>query len=497
MPETPSRTATRRQAGIWKPDVAVVGLGLAGGMAALSAADEGARVIVFEKMESGGGCARASSAQLSGACSKLQLQAGIKDSPTLHYAEAMAIGEYANVSRILRVACENAGAMIDWLQEAGAPIYLSQQAAHEAYSIQRTCAVLRDKIVGPGGGGMNLFEAVYAELKKRVQRGDVRVLFNTSATQLVMKNGAVAGIKAATHEGKEIEYAVKAVIFACGGFAGNAKMVSEYNPHLKNVLVFPLLAQFANGDHMLMGQSVGAGVTRKGYATGYPGGIEDPEHPGLCAYIAGMKQYPGAVWLDKNGKRFTNENTASDTEKENAVISVPDCIVYVVLDRKIKEENPPIIEGNFTTPGLDWKQFEEEAARNRLVKSGATLEELAAKTGMDAATLKKTISSYNACVDAGHDPEFGRKELKYKLENPPFYAIRTAPRILSGMPGDGILVNEDMMALDSNGKVIPGLFAAGDSIGTAAVAGKHPVAGFALTPALIFGRIAGRNAARV
>ncbi|MEW6143067.1 MAG: FAD-dependent oxidoreductase [Chloroflexota bacterium] len=476
-------------------DVIVVGCGLSGAMAAMEAADCGASVIVLEKMDEPGGCARWSTAQLSGACTKLQLMAGIKDAPVLHFTECMAIGEYKNNSRLLKLAVEQAGPTIDWLCDIGVPLELSKQTGHEAYSVQRTCGVPVDK--AEGSGGLNVFRAVFAEMMKRVERGDIRYQAGVRASRLVLdSNGVVTGIEAERKDGTHLRFSSKNVVLTTGGFSGNVQLMRQHNPHLKNMLVFPALADFATGDGILMAQAISAQISSKGYAAGYPGGVEDRERPGLCRYIVDMKQYPGAIWVDGTGRRIANENTESDTVREEAALKAVDCIIYVILDRVIKEQNRPIVLGNFSPEGLDWPAFEREAEKGVFVFRAETIGSLAEKCGIDVGSLEQTISRYNSYVSSGRDPEFGRRELQYAISNPPFYAIRTRPRVLSGMPGDGISVNEHRQALDTNGRVISGLYAAGDAIGTAAVSGRRPCAGFALTPALIFGRIAGQNAAR-
>jgi len=493
------RTSLNRAATSVKPsrsaDVIVVGCGLSGAMAALEAADCGASVVVLEKMDESGGCARWSTAQLSGACTKLQLMAGVKDAPILHFMECMAIGEYKNNSRLLKLAVDQAGPMIDWLCDIGVPLELSKQTGHEAYSVQRTCGVPVDK--AEGSGGINVFRAVFAEMMKRVERGDISYQTGVRANRLILDtDGVVVGIEAEKKDGTRHRLRSKNVVLTTGGFSGNAQLMRQYNPHLKNMVVFPALADFATGDGILMAQAVGAQISAKGYAAGYPGGVEDSEHPGLCRYIVDMKQYPGAIWVDGTGRRVANENTESDTVREEAALKAIDCVIYVILDRVIKEQNRPIVLGNFSPQGLDWPEFEKEAEKGSFIFKAETVSSLAEKCGINADALEHTIDQYNSYVSSGRDPEFGRQELKYAISTPPFYAIRTRPRVLSGMPGDGISVNEHMQALDIKGKVIKGLYVAGDAIGTAAVSGRRPCAGFALTPALIFGRIAGQNAAR-
>ncbi|MCX8126865.1 MAG: FAD-dependent oxidoreductase, partial [Dehalococcoidia bacterium] len=365
-----------------RADVIVVGCGLSGAMAAMEAADHRASVIVLEKMNEPGGCARWSTAQLSGACTKLQLMAGIKDSPLQHYMECMAIGEYKNNSRLLRLVVEQAGPMIDWLCDIGVPLELSKQTGHEAYPTQRTCGVPADK--AEGSGGLNIFRAVFAEMMKRVERGDVRYQTGVRARRLVLTpDGRVSGVEAETKDGTVLVFRAGSVVLATGGFSGNFELMRRYNPHLKNMLVFPALAEFATGDGILMAQAIGAQISSKGYAAGYPGGIEDERRPGQCRYIVDMKQYPGAIWVDGTGGRLVNEDTQSDTVREEAVIKALDCTIYVILDRVIKEHNRPIVLGNFSPEGLDWPAFEREADRGVFVFKAETIRDLALKCGID------------------------------------------------------------------------------------------------------------------
>ena len=126
------------------------------------------------------------------------------------------------------------------------------------------------------------------------------------------------------------------------------------------------------------------------------------------------------------------------------------------------------------------------------------LDELAAKAGLDAAALRATIDRYNAQVDAGADPDFGRRHLVHnhgalrRIETPPFYAHASTAALYGTYCG--VAVDPGMRVLDVFGEPIPGLRAAGEM-----VAGFHGAAymtGSALGKALIFGRIAGQRATR-
>lgn len=96
-------------------------------------------------------------------------------------------------------------------------------------------------------------------------------------------------------------------------------------------------------------------------------------------------------------------------------------------------------------------------------------------------------------MDAQHDPDFGRTELKYKLENPPYYGVKTYPYVL--LTKGGPAMNVKRQVLDGTGKVIRGLYLAGEVIGGANIGGHGSIGGLASTMTYVWGRVAGQNAA--
>ena len=170
----------------------------------------------------------------------------------------------------------------------------------------------------------------------------------------------------------------------------------------------------------------------------------------------------------------------------------PDAIGYQIIDQKIYEQQVELARKT----SADFPQG-LYAAKIRLLVKGGTIEELAHKIGMPAGVLEETVRMYNSYVDGGKDLEFGRATLAgnfgrpVKLDSPPFYSIETRAHFLSTYAG--LAVDKDMHVLTRSGN-IPGLYAAGEVVGGFHGAAYH--SGTALGKALIFGRIAGRNAAR-
>jgi len=139
---------------------------------------------------------------------------------------------------------------------------------------------------------------------------------------------------------------------------------------------------------------------------------------------------------------------------------------------------------------------------------GDTLEALAAKAGIDAKAFVETVRQFNATAPLGHDAAFGKGSKAYNryqgdamhgpnpcvapIENGPFYAIKMVVGDLGTYAG--IVTDENARALDAEGRVIPGLYAAGNDMASI-MGGNYPGAGITLGPALTFGYIAGRHLA--
>ncbi|MBI3950585.1 MAG: flavocytochrome c [Acidobacteria bacterium] len=462
-------------------DILIVGAGTSGMPAAIQAADLGAKVLVLDKNEAIGGMLHISGGQLSGANSKLQISKGIEDSPERHYRDALRIGRYKANSELVKLAVENAAAMVDWLQEIGvefmpeAPFFVY---GHEIYSVPRTYQGV--------ASGRTLLEALRKELDKRIKRGDVVVSLNTKVTKLIKdKDGRVVGVSVEDQSGTSRDLYAKAVILATGGYGANREMIKKYNPHCAPSVVTCL--PHATGDGILMAQAAGAKLTHMQYFIPVPGAIEDPKTPGRPSFGVRFPpdHYSDAIWVNKLGQRFINEHTMHPDERERALLKQPDLTFFLVLDEKTKDENPSVIRG--------WtkEKFEQEATRGEVVKRAGSIEDLARKIGVDAGKLKETVETYNSHAASGTDPEFDRKKLR-KLDQPPFYAIRTTGTTLLTM--GGVKVNHSLQVEDENGRVIPGLYAVGETLGAGQLMGDALVSGMSVGPAITLGRIVASNA---
>ena len=282
-----------------------------------------------------------------------------------------------------------------------------------------------------------------------------------AATELVMENGAVAGVKVKNDAG-EYTIKAKAVILASGGFGADNEMVAQYQPSLKGYNHSCTVG--AKGDGHKMAVAVGAQL----------GNMEHVRvnftytTNGVRVYYMGCLPNTGAIVVNEAGKRFVNDQGGYGVGMK-VVEQGGSC--WAIFDQSM-------IDGM-----ADVREYGELG----MYESAATIEELAAKSGVDAAGLAETIETYKGYVAAGKDEEFGRAMLNLTFDEAPYYACKLTAHV-QGTFG-GIVTNTATEVTDESGAAIPGLYAAGECayVGTN---GANP-----MTVDVVFGGIAGVNAA--
>lgn len=183
----------------------------------------------------------------------------------------------------------------------------------------------------------------------------------------------------------------------------------------------------------------------------------------------------GAVFVNREGKRFISEMTTRDVTSA-AVSAQTGGTAFEIFD-----------DGTVSRVAQLKACFELG-----LVKEGNTLEELGKNAGIDPKALAETIRVYNGYVESGKDPDFNRPKPPFKIEGPKFYAIEITPAIHYAM--GGLKFNEKTQVINKEGKPIEGLFAAGETTG--GLHGKNRLGGNSVSETITFGRIAGDEAAK-
>ncbi|WP_417623141.1 flavocytochrome c [Parasphingorhabdus sp.] len=445
-------------------DVIVIGGGAAGWAAALAAVQGGASVLLLEKLPDSGGSSALSGGCLALAGTDLQAVEGVADGPDLLFKDLCEVGQHVNDATLARTYCDAQLATYDWLKKAG----VSFSPVIETASGQ---SVPRVHSVDPA----DLVRALKAMAE---QSGRVVYRPNAAVKNLLSApEGPVTGVR--LESGQEL-LADKSVIIASGGFAKNPEMLNQYAPQYAEAVF--VAGAGSQGDGLRMATAVGADLRDMNYVKGTFG-----KHPTDETNDHTLQAvYKGAIAVNQDGQRFVDESISYKLLGD-AVMAQPWHTGYQIMDQGIFDT------GDDRVRILDFGRRLEEG----LFYVGDTLEELATQIEINADTLVATVARYNGYVEAGNDPDFGRKHLVHqhgvlqKIQTPPFYAYPSTAVVFGTYCG--LRIDTYAHVLRADGSRIDGLFAAGEVTG-----GFHGAAymtGSALGKAVVFGKIAGEAAA--
>lgn len=482
-------------------DIVIVGAGAAGLSAAVEAVANGAEsVIILEKTATTGGSLNFTSGSMSGAETIIQQIDGVEDTKESYVQDILKNGANLGDEELIRAYVEEDVAAIQWLWDNGlsdnkfsvdrATGTMSVFAPeHALYSVKRTYKASPDDAS---------YKSAAHEILDIVVKGEEKITidFQTEAKMLVNNEaGQVLSVVAENANGETVLYtANKGLIMATGGYSGNLKLMGAFTENGSNYLVGG--SDAADGYGIYMMQNVGANIDaeKMGYIPTFPMGLDTGMGPGKIASTY-MWKY-GAICVNQEGNRFVKETEADPAIREVALEEQTNAIQYdIFTDNIIDTVNKlgtNVFWNFFYAPGMPYNKFVVEAD---------SIEELAAKIGVDADNLAKTIADYNAHVESGETDEFGREftedSLDYnyscainKVEGDKYYAI--AQRALVVMTLGGVQTNTDAQVLDADGAVIPGLYAAGECVG--GIWGKFVSGGTGVMGPIVFGRLAARHA---
>ena len=481
-------------------DVIIVGAGGGGLSAAIEAAQQGAeKVLVLEMTAKTGGALNYTSGSMSAAGTIIQKEEGVADSVEDYVADILRIGGDLGGKpneELVRVYANEATAVFDYLYEAGLKdnTYSVDRATgnravfapeHALFTIQRTYKPSPDDKA-------NYKSAAHEVLDSLIAANDaIEVKLNTKAVKLqANEKGQVLTVVC---DNGESYTAKKAVIMTTGGYSANGKLMAEFVPYGNYYLAGG--AAGADGYGIKMMQEVGAGVTAMDAIPTFPMGLVSKDNPKTGAIANTYTWKAGGIVINQNGERFCNETETNPAIREVALEGQPEAIQYDIFTDKIIEDLRAAGQAYF----YDAYFAAEGQPGWHVVNTAATLEELAAKINVPAEALVKTVEAYNAAVEGGASDEFGRlydgTKTAYnvavnKIEGEKFYAIPL--KALCVMTLGGVTANNNMQVLDEAGNVIPGLYAAGETVG--GVWGKFVSSGTGVMGPIVFGKIAARNA---
>lgn len=438
-------------------EVVVVGGGSAGLAAALEAANNGAKVILVEKLAITGGSTARSGGKVQAAGTDIQKSHGVEDNADLYYDHLMKVGEGKVDSTKIRIVADNSLADFNWLVENGVEFSKNIEQLHEKYRpIRGHYVSVQDGKEEQDGHGW----AITQPLEKKAREAGVEILLETPATKLIKdENGAIAGIECEDASGNKTIINSKSVILATGGYDFNKELLKEYAP-----LVEPIFSTVATGnvgDGFIMAKDAGAKIEAGGGA--------------ILLYLdimAGVGE-PAGLYVDTKGSRFMDESDFWFTRSKRLIERNEKGMFYITDANGKLDSFDGLVEGG------------------KVIK-GDTIEELSAKLGMSE--LNSTIERYNSLCAASKDEDFNKsQELMKPIEKGPFYAIPYSP-ISSGTFG-GPITNEKGQVMAEDGGIIKGLYAAGEVANGDLFYQEYAGSGSSISTCIAFGRISGRTAA--
>lgn len=436
-------------------DVIIIGSGGTGLTSAIQAYELGLSPVILEKMDKIGGNTTRASSGMNAAETFVQLNHKIVDSFEDFYQETFIGGGKKNNPELLKFFTEHAALSIDWLAQHD--IKLDDLTITGGMKTMRTH---RPSSLAPIGGYL------VTELLKYVAKYKIPLFDKITVTDLLMKDKKISGVKA--FRDGEFEIKSDAVILATGGFGAGKDLLAQYRSDLLKLRTTNQPG--ATGDGLKLAQKVGAKLVDMDQVQVHPTVQQDTPHAFL---IGEAVRGEGAILVDNNGKRFVNE---LDTRKNvtAAIDNLGGTGAYLIFDRDIRSRVKVI-------------EFYDHVG---LVKSGENLDELAQAINVDDQTLQQTVYDWNSAVESQNDVKFGRTTgMERNISDGPFYAIHIAPAVHYTM--GGVSINHKTQVLNTDDKVIAGLFAAGEVSG--GLHGNNRIGGNSIAETVIFGRQAGQQ----
>ncbi|MCB2106640.1 MAG: FAD-binding protein [Rhodobacteraceae bacterium] len=475
----PSFGAQENAAQDW--DIIIVGGGTAGIPAGIFAAQRNAKVLIIEASQQLGGTLFLSTGQMSAAGTQLQAAKGIADTPQMHFDDVMRISKKTADPALVKLAVFNAAETFDWLTANGLqplPEHPVLGLAHEPYSAKR--------YAWGEEGGISILDVIEPLALAEVNAGRLVIQRATRVRELLQRDGAVVGVRAEDEHGTMADFRAKSVLMTSGGYAMNPKVFYD----LSGVKAYGAASYpYSQGDGHLMILGVG-GYTRgkENYICGSPRVLAeatDPSPPYVRVSMYPERRPPWEIQVNVHGKRYVAEDNPSVDQRELALVAQPDFRTWLIFDQAIFDAAPPVVDG------WDRARMAEEFNAHPMFKKAGTLAELAALAGVDEAGLQATVARYNQAVASGKDSEFQRQHMPLPIAQAPFYSIRQNGISVTSTVGVG--VDDKLRVTRKDGRVIPGLYAAGEILGSGQLMGKSAVGGMMVTPALTFGRLLGQS----
>lgn len=481
--ETAGETAERHVQAL------VIGAGGSGLAAAITLQEQGIETLVVDKMANAGGATALTGALINGGCSKQQAERGVTDDVQTMFMDAMVYGSFQNDARMTWLMVNNTGDSVDWLHDT---VGVEFEEAINHFPEHTNDRAFYPKGKQPG--------YLTGTMEQHYLNNGGELLLETRAQHLLTEDGRVIGASCSTADGTLNIYA-DVTLLATGGYGASVAL----RPADQMGTLF-YGASASTGDGIIMAEEVGAMTHYMQYLKSYPQGIEKPLDGGNItadgttfrgnAYISPLASQAvtlndGAIYVNVEGERCMNENMDFVSIKK-VTQKQTDMTVYLVMDQKGYDKWMGMMEVSAgLTPEIVAPWLDADDGKP-VFRKGATVEEAAAKAGIDAEKLSATVAHFNEMVASGKDDDFGRAEMSVGLDSDgPIYIVEQRLRMATSL--GGLKTSTSFEVYDENEQAIDGLYACGEVIG--GVHGDESMPSNCVAWAVTSGRLAAKAAA--
>jgi fumarate reductase flavoprotein subunit len=459
-------------------DVAVVGSGFAGLAAAIAARSEGASVLLVEGADELGGSSRLSGGKVMGAGTRIQRRHGIEDDPDELYRLYMALNRYTLEPSVVWALAEESGPTVDWLEDIGVEFDPRLMTSGEERRARMHITV------GEG-------HAIVTMLVRHARSIGVEIVMGMQVDRLLVEDGEVVGVAVG-----DDTLRTDSVVLATGGFGANAELVERYLPQVAaDDWSWYIGADTSSGSAFSLGKQVSAAIIGHGRAAR----LITPNFGNVLegGYLPGW-----LLVVNAEGRRFYDETSSYSITAP--IVDQQPAPVYAVFDEAAKEASTPdtveatkkVSVGRRDGRAQKWvkKMIDEQVERGTVLHAD-TIEELADRMGVPGRQLLATVEQYNEDCMVRVDRHFRKRtDVIRPVAAAPFYAteLRLSHVAVTAV---GLRIDSEARVIDELGWPVVGLYAAGECTG--GVVGETYVgSGNSITNAFVFGRIAGRGAAK-
>ena len=435
-------------------DILVIGAGAAGLSAAVRASELGARVILIEKREIIGGNTLISGGFLGVIDPVRQIPLGITDSEERHFNDIWINGGRTANPELIRTLVKESQRMLGWLENKGVKF------RNEVIEIYGSHHPRCHQPILPNG--TSYVRALSSEAMSR----KVQILKSTAGQKLLQNDeGRVIGAEARQKNKVVRIRADKAVILTAGGFGANQRMVESFDERLVGLPTNCTTG--STGEMLLSAARIGVSTVDLKAIQCLPGPL-----PTGRIRVRFHNDVSRFILINSEGKRFVDERSRRD-ELTDRILSTPQKSCFCIIDNDALAMADLIVQRDAI-----------RAAETGDAIKADSIEDLARKLSIDSAVLQHTIEERNRTIKADNE-----KNKRFPIAKAPFWAARVGMCVHYTM--GGLVIDSSARCL-SDGRPVPGLFAAGEITG--GIHGRNRIGGNGLADAFTFGMIAAEQA---